>query len=217
MEQDDFSSSVVVPCGCNVLLHSLWKILFYENSQPTFEAVGGQDNAPLIVPARYGFVVGTQTFGKGSVQEVIPLREGGALRLTTSLYFLPKDTCIQGKGIEPDFIIEDRPLPSETVKWMTDHYGRESALKGSIKPIVKNEIDKKKKKDDKKNKHKDKPWKEKRKEWLANNYLFQTTINLIDLLTIGKKANQTMTSYTAQRAFLKENYLIDKPITLQEI
>ena len=163
------------------------------------------------------FVVGTQTFGKGSVQEVIPLREGGALRLTTSLYFLPKDTCIQGKGIEPDFIIEDRPLPSETVKWMTDHYGRESALKGSIKPIVKNEIDKKKKKDDKKNKHKDKPWKEKRKEWLANNYLFQTTINLIDLLTIGKKANQTMTSYTAQRAFLKENYLIDKPITLQEI
>ena len=164
------------------------------------------------------FIVGTQTFGKGSVQEVIPLREGGALRLTTSLYFLPQNTSIQGKGIEPDFIIEDRPLPSETVKWMTDHYGRESALKGSIKPVAHEDTDKKKKKDqDKKKKDSDKPWKEKRKEWLSNNYLFQTTINLIDLLFTGKKTNQTMNSYSAQRAFLKENYVIDKAITLQEI
>ncbi len=163
------------------------------------------------------FIVGTQTFGKGSVQEVIPLREGGALRLTTSLYFLPQNTCIQGKGIEPDFIIEDRPLPSDTVKWMTDHYGRESALKGSIKPVTNQEADKKKKKEKDKNQKKEKEWKEKRKEWLANNYLFQTTINLIDLLFTAKKANPNMLSYSQQQTFLKENYVIDKSITLQEI
>ncbi len=163
------------------------------------------------------FIVGSQTFGKGSVQEVIPLREGGALRLTTSLYFLPKNTCIQGQGIEPDFIIEDRPLPSATVKWMTDHYGRESALKGSIKPITLDNKNKKKKENTKKDSNKDKPWKEKRKEYLANNYLLQTTINLIDLLFIGKKANQNMNSYKAQKTFLKENYIIDKTLELQEI
>lgn len=163
------------------------------------------------------FIVGSQTFGKGSVQEVVPLRDGGALRLTSALYFLPQNICIQGKGIEPDFAIEDRPVPSDTVKWMTDHYGRESGLKGAIKPVSETENDKKKKKETKKKKNADKPWKEQRKEWLANNYLFQTTINLIDLLIIGKKANQTMASYTAQRAFLKENYVIDKPIELKEL
>ena len=164
------------------------------------------------------FIVGTQTFGKGSVQEVIPLRNGGALRLTTSLYFLPYNTSIQGKGIQPDFVIEERTLPSETIKWMTDHYGRESALKGSIKPHTSKEDEKEKNKKNKsKQKKDDKPWKEQRKEWLANNYLFQTTINLIDLLAIGKKAHPTMTSYISQRAFLKENYVIDKQINLQEI
>ena len=46
-------------------------------------------------------VVGTQTFGKGSVQTIIPLSDGSGLRLTTAKYFTPKGRSIHGKGITP--------------------------------------------------------------------------------------------------------------------
>jgi len=55
-------------------------------------------------------VVGTQTFGKGSVQTIIPLSDGSGLRLTTAKYFTPKGRSIHGKGITPDIIVE---LPKE--------------------------------------------------------------------------------------------------------
>src|SRR5438067_472493 len=65
-------------------------------------------------------VVGTQSFGKGSVQTIIPLSDGSGLRLTTAKYFTPKGRSIHGKGITPDIVVEapkdpapkDRPLPS---------------------------------------------------------------------------------------------------------
>jgi carboxyl-terminal processing protease len=65
-------------------------------------------------------IVGAQTFGKGSVQTIIPLSDGSGLRLTTAKYFTPKGRSIHGKGITPDVIVEvpkepapkDRPLPS---------------------------------------------------------------------------------------------------------
>ena len=56
-------------------------------------------------------VVGTQTFGKGSVQTIIPLSDGSGLRLTTAKYFTPKGRSIHGKGITPDIVVE---LPKET-------------------------------------------------------------------------------------------------------
>ena len=46
--------------------------------------------------------MGTQTFGKGSVQTVIPLGGNGALRLTTARYYTPSGRSIQAKGIDPD-------------------------------------------------------------------------------------------------------------------
>jgi carboxyl-terminal processing protease len=51
-------------------------------------------------------VVGTQTFGKGSVQTIIPLSDGSGLRLTTAKYFTPKGRSIHGKGIAPDIVVE---------------------------------------------------------------------------------------------------------------
>ena len=51
-------------------------------------------------------LVGTRTFGKGSVQNVIDLPDGSAMKLTTALYFTPNGTSIQAKGIEPDVVIE---------------------------------------------------------------------------------------------------------------
>ncbi len=51
-------------------------------------------------------VLGTQTFGKGSVQTIIPLSDGSGLRLTTAKYFTPKGRSIHNKGITPDIIVE---------------------------------------------------------------------------------------------------------------
>src|SRR5262249_25713555 len=51
-------------------------------------------------------VLGTQTFGKGSVQTIIPLSDGSGLRLTTAKYYTPKGRSIHGKGLTPDIIVE---------------------------------------------------------------------------------------------------------------
>ena len=58
-------------------------------------------------------VVGTQTFGKGSVQTIIPLSDGSGLRLTTAKYFTPKGRSIHGKGITPDIVVE---IPKDDAK-----------------------------------------------------------------------------------------------------
>src|SRR5205807_1050631 len=59
-------------------------------------------------------VLGTQSFGKGSVQTIIPLSDGSGLRLTTAKYFTPKGRSIHGKGITPDIVVEmPKPAPGE--------------------------------------------------------------------------------------------------------
>lgn len=55
-------------------------------------------------------IMGTQTFGKGSVQTILPLSDGSGLRLTTAKYYSPKGKSIQEKGITPDIIVEYVPL-----------------------------------------------------------------------------------------------------------
>lgn len=52
-------------------------------------------------------VMGTQTFGKGSVQTILPLGNANAIKLTTARYFTPNGRSIQAKGIEPDILVED--------------------------------------------------------------------------------------------------------------
>ena len=52
-------------------------------------------------------IVGTRSFGKGSVQSILPMNNGTAIKLTTARYFTPNGRSIQAKGIDPDIIIED--------------------------------------------------------------------------------------------------------------
>ena len=56
---------------------------------------------------RRGLIMGTRTFGKGSVQTVIPLGPRGAIRLTTAHYYTPSGRTIQAKGINPDIVVEE--------------------------------------------------------------------------------------------------------------
>jgi carboxyl-terminal processing protease len=56
-------------------------------------------------------LMGTRTFGKGSVQTVIPLKDGSAIRLTTAKYYTPSGVIIHGKGLEPDVVVEEKALP----------------------------------------------------------------------------------------------------------
>ena len=56
-------------------------------------------------------MIGTQSFGKGSVQTIIPLSDGSGLRLTTAKYYTPKGGEIHGKGITPDIVVEKPQEP----------------------------------------------------------------------------------------------------------
>jgi len=79
---------------------------------------GGSASASEIVAGalqdhKRAVVIGTQTFGKGSVQTILPLNNGTAIKLTTSRYYTPNGRSIQAKGIEPDIVVEEGKITSE--------------------------------------------------------------------------------------------------------
>src|SRR5665648_411639 len=78
-------------------------------------------------------IVGTRSFGKGSVQTIIPLGSDGALRLTTARYYTPSGRSIQAKGIEPEAVIEEE-LPDELKqKAAAEGNVGEASLRGHLK------------------------------------------------------------------------------------
>lgn len=83
-------------------------VLVNEGSASASEIVSGavQDN-------KRGIVVGTKTFGKASVQTVIPLKDGSALRLTTASYYTPSGKMIRNLGIMPDVVVEREEIEAK--------------------------------------------------------------------------------------------------------
>lgn len=75
-------------------------------------ASGSEIFAGALKDNKRGVILGTKSFGKGSVQSVIPLPDGSGIRLTTSKYFTPSGVSIHGTGIEPDIVIK-RIAPPE--------------------------------------------------------------------------------------------------------
>ena len=77
-------------------------------------ASGSEILAGAIQDWGRGVVIGTQTFGKGSVQTILPLSDGSGLRLTTAKYFTPNDRSIHGVGITPNIDVEITQVPEST-------------------------------------------------------------------------------------------------------
>ena len=94
---------------------------------------GGSASASEIVAGalqdhKRGILMGTQTFGKGSVQTIIPVTSKGAVRLTTARYFTPSGNSIQAKGISPDIYVPQSKL--EILE--NNNSRREADLRGAL-------------------------------------------------------------------------------------
>jgi carboxyl-terminal processing protease len=101
---------------------------------------GGSASASEIVAGslqdhKRAIILGTKSFGKGSVQTIIPVNPFGALRMTTAKYFTPSGKSIQKKGIAPDIIVEE----AKVEKIEQNNGSRESDLKGALENPNKDE------------------------------------------------------------------------------
>jgi carboxyl-terminal processing protease len=183
-----------------------------------------EGSKPLMV-----FLVGTTTFGKGSVQEVMPITNGCALKLTTMLYFLPGDLSIQATGIQPDFTVKPKIIPNDELKWVQEMYGKEAALKHHItvkeatgvepeKTAEEKKVDEKKAAAGKDEAESEKSFEEKQQEGLMEDVQVQAAVNMINIFTLAKKAYPKKVATRAQAlALIRQHVMTDDKTSLEKI
>jgi carboxyl-terminal processing protease len=99
-------------------------------------ASGAEIVAGAIQDHGRGLIVGTQSFGKGSVQTIIPLKDGSGLRLTTARYYTPNGRSIQAKGIVPDIVVKPSK-PEEEKEVVTPKLPAEKDLERHLMDVEK--------------------------------------------------------------------------------
>ncbi len=119
-------------------------VLINEGSASASEIVAG-----ALKDQKRALIVGTKSFGKGSVQTIIPMEDDSALRLTTSLYYTPSGITINEKGIVPDVVVDEKPLPAdESLQGLRDEVLERHMLKQGLtdkpwsQPVTPAELDK---------------------------------------------------------------------------
>jgi carboxyl-terminal processing protease len=154
------------------------------------------------------FLIGSKTWGKGSVQEVIPICNDCAIKLTIALYYLPNGQTVQSKGIEPDFTIPIRVEPNKDIQWLFSN--NESNLHNSIKhehkpdkkiPDVKEDPEK--------------GWQEKRQQQISKDHIVLNTARLIEMAAMldPKKYSTRKTILD----YLRHNFIPNDSIDMTEI
>tara|TARA_B100001142_G_scaffold288489_1_gene304688 strand:+ start:394 stop:1728 length:1335 start_codon:yes stop_codon:yes gene_type:complete len=116
---------------------------------------GGSASASEIVAGalqdhRRAVILGTRSFGKGSVQTIMPLSGHGAMRLTTARYFTPSGRSIQAKGIEPDILVKQARIETLALPKRRAESDLRNALDNGSEP-KKNEVEEDNLKDEKTN------------------------------------------------------------------
>lgn len=150
----------------------------------------------------YIFLLGCNTYGKGSVQEVIPVSNNCALKITTCIYYLPNNKSIDHIGIEPDFYVEQKYPPSNEIKLINKLYGKENIKNNNLeseKEINKN-------------------WKIKKIESLKNDFQIISAVNIISFLNFAiQNNNKNVNTHSKALEFLKQIFVTENQITVEEI